>query len=224
MTWVKWLLPLLLCYTAFAQQDPGTSFLQKVRDSNGRFGYSVGTNFRRLDLTPVNGYALTEDSPSGAERTFYPRISVGFQIGSIYVYEFTPRLSFRAGTTLMFFDDEYTVAETDRPRFGPSLIEFPVYVMCEPLKNNTKIYVLLGTNFSYDIWNYQDILATDLGLNRKNTSLDVGIGFHINFLFFRLTPELRYSYGLVDLNTAMGQDTYKGIVTRNTLSFVVHSY
>lgn len=69
--------------------------------------------------------------------------------------------------------------------------------------NNMKVYTIGGIKFDYDMAsnagkkNADDIIK----LNKLDYSVEGGIGFHIYFPYFVLSPELKVSWGLSNLHS-----------------------
>lgn len=68
--------------------------------------------------------------------------------------------------------------------------------------DNMKVYTLLGARFDYDLAsNANKKNAEDLiKLNKGDYGIECGIGFHIYFPYFVLSPELRVNWGLSNLH------------------------
>lgn len=69
--------------------------------------------------------------------------------------------------------------------------------------NNLKVYTIGGAKFDYDLAaNAGKKNAEELILLKKfDFAMEAGIGFHIYFPYFVLSPELRISRGLVNLHS-----------------------
>ncbi|MEJ7589586.1 MAG: porin family protein [Ferruginibacter sp.] len=69
--------------------------------------------------------------------------------------------------------------------------------------DNLKVYTIAGVKFEYDMAaNAGKKNADDLiKLNKLDYSIEGGIGFHLYFPFFVLSPELKVSWGLSNLHS-----------------------
>ena len=69
--------------------------------------------------------------------------------------------------------------------------------------DNLKVYTIAGVKFDYDMAsNAGKTNADDLiKLKKFDYSIEGGIGFHIYFPFFVLSPELKVSWGLANLHS-----------------------
>ena len=67
---------------------------------------------------------------------------------------------------------------------------------------NMKVYTLTGARLDYDLAsNANKKNAEDLiKLNKLDYGIEAGIGFHIYFPYFVLSPELRVNWGISNLH------------------------
>jgi hypothetical protein len=105
-------------------------------------------------------------------------------------------------------------------------LSFPVNVAFSSDRiNNFKVYVFAGGKYDYD-------LASDKGanqaeelikLNRSNISAELGLGFHIYFPFFVLSPEIKLSNGLINLHARDPNLKYSNVIDKINSRMVTFS-
>jgi hypothetical protein len=68
---------------------------------------------------------------------------------------------------------------------------------------NMKVYTLTGARFDYDLASNANKKNAEelIKLNKFDYSIEGGIGFHIYFPYFVLSPELRVNWGLSNLHS-----------------------
>lgn len=81
---------------------------------------------------------------------------------------------------------------------------------------NLKVYTFLGGRYDYDMAsNAKATMAGDLvKLKRSNISAELGLGFHIYFPYFVLSPEIKLSNGLVNLHSRDTDLKYSNVIDR----------
>ncbi len=69
--------------------------------------------------------------------------------------------------------------------------------------DNLKVYTIAGVKFDYDMASNAGKSNAEglIKLNKLDYSIEGGIGFHIYFPFFVLSPELKVSWGLSNLHS-----------------------
>ena len=67
-------------------------------------------------------------------------------------------------------------------------------------------YVVFGPNLRVPI---QGLNRDNLIPTKENVALDIGIGLDVPLFKFRIAPELRYSYGLMNINRSSNMDDMK---------------
>ena len=108
---------------------------------------------------------------------------------------------------------EYTLAYPDIPGGESKLtikkvqsitLSFPFQIKFSSDRiDNIKVYTIAGAKFDYDLAanagknNGDEIIK----LNKFDYGIEGGIGFHLYFPFFVLTPELKVSWGLANLHS-----------------------
>jgi hypothetical protein len=130
----------------------------------------------------------------------------GFCVGVIGEYRFNEYLALRL-TPGVTFGGRYIQYVHDTTKLEASstsvIFEMPVLVKLSAKRyGNTRGYILAGASAKYDI-NSERNLNPDSGVFIKNKSWDIclefGVGFDWYMEFFKLSTELRFSLGLLDI-------------------------
>ncbi|PCJ85465.1 MAG: hypothetical protein COA57_07570 [Flavobacteriales bacterium] len=198
-------------------QEVDYSFLNEMKQK-GRFGGSMGFNYRELD------YKLSDDAKLENTRNYRsPPGLPGFQTGILYVQHINEKISFRAETIFSFYTPQaHSQKNMQHKKPLYCAVELPGYVLFSPFRNKKAPYFIAGTKVAFSTTNVDLDGDIHLPLKRKDISVDAGIGFHINFLFFRIMPELRISHGLVNL--LFDENDMIASVSQNSISLVINSY
>lgn len=193
--------------------------------NKNKIGYSIGLYHIQTILLESNHSMQNEDY---YHKTFgiESKKSQGVILGLFYNYELTPLVNIRAGINFLLNSTQRTGEQKQNKR-GRSIqaIELPLHMSIAPFSGN-EIYFIGGGK----IVNYLDLVRkTHYSGRNTDLSMDIGIGFPLNFTFFNLLPELRYSFGLTNLmvtkaNLNDGQTSNLANLTRNSISLIISSY
>ncbi len=176
-------------------------------------GFHVGIHTQDLILThsgvSTNGEVWFAEIPS-----YSPGFSVG-AIGDMYLnpyfnLRFIPTINF--GEKQFVFREQDDKAEEFRTSVRSSYLTFPISVKYSALRlNNCRPYLTAGVYGACDIGRKK---GNPLLLKGFDAGIEVGIGCAIYLPFFRLCPELKFSFGLINLLESnrpdiAGQETIK---------------
>ncbi len=160
-------------------------------------GFHVGIHSQDLLLThtgvSTNGETWFAEIPS-----YSPGFSVGV-IGDMYLnpyfnLRFTPSIHF--GDKKFIFREQ-TTGEEFTTNVRSSYLNFPLDIKYTALRlNNYRPYLIGGVYGSIDIGRKK---GNPIMLKNKDFGLEFGIGCDIYLPYFKLCPELKFCFGLVNL-------------------------
>lgn len=163
-------------------------------------GFHVGLHAQDLLLTN-NGVATNGEIWYAEIPSYSPGFSVGV-MGSMYL---NPYFELRLSPTIHFGDKKLVFRQqgdldgTDyySTSVRSNYLSFPLDVKYSAFRvNNYRPYLIAGLYGAFDLGRKKDnpilLKGTDFGL-------EFGIGCDIYLPFFKLCPELKFSFGLVDL-------------------------
>ena len=96
-------------------------------------------------------------------------------------------------------------------------LSFPVHIEFSSDRiNNFKVYTIAGGKFDYDLAsNAGARKAEDLiKLKPYDFSVELGLGFHIYFPYFVLSPEIKLSSGLANLHSRDPSLRYSNVIDK----------
>jgi hypothetical protein len=105
-------------------------------------------------------------------------------------------------------------------------LSFPVHIKFSSDRiGNMKVYTIVGGKFDYDLAsNAKATKAEDLiKLKKSDLSLELGLGFHIYFPFFVLSPEIKLSSGLVNLHSRDVDLKYSNVIDKINSKMITFS-
>jgi len=161
-------------------------------------GFHLGLHSQ--DLLMTNTGAVTESG----EILFaeIPSFSPGFSVGIIGDMFVNPYMNLRFTPTLHFGDKEVifieqNTAETFSYVVRSNYLSFPLAIKYSALRlNNYRPYLIGGVYGALDLGRKKD---TPLLLRGVDYGLEFGVGCDFYLPYFKLCPELRFSFGLADL-------------------------
>lgn len=161
------------CANANARNDKG-KFLT--------FGFDLGVN--RSDLK------FGEAQTNGDEITN----GMGYRLGIVSNLQFTKRFSFAPKAELSFNATRLDQSNTSYNVNGVNL-EFIGHLKYNLFRTGFTPYLLAGPNFRVPLVNAE----SDFVPTKEDVALDFGIGLDLPLRNFKVSPELRYSFGLMNI-------------------------
>lgn len=185
------LLPLL------AQQEH-VQYRPYIDQRRYHYGFMVGIHAQDYEF--VNNAFVT---PSG--ESWFAEIgkySPGFSVGILGEMYLTPHLALRAVPTLHFGDKRVVFMEQNSKKkllqtMKSTILTFPIDLKFSADRcNNYRPYVIAGISPAFDLTKKkQQALLT----KNFDVLVEIGIGCDLYLPFFKLIPELKFSFGLLDL-------------------------
>lgn len=167
------------------------------------FGIAVGVNM--ADFTIIRKPKSIENDTI---KTLRPRMGPGFNLGIICNYQFHRYFDLRFIPTLSFSDKSIEYTQKGRPPVVKKTIQsiyldFPVLLRykSEPIKD-FRIYVIAGIRYDFDLASNQKARrATDIvKLKKHDLCVEAGIGFMYYFPYFILSPEIKFTHGVLNIH------------------------
>lgn len=215
------LLLLLAVTTSWSQNFSKQKFQPEYDAKKVRFGYFLGvaaTNYK----VKYNNYFLT----NGNTEYFSVNspVSFGLKMGGLVNFNLNPSFDFRILPTVAIYarkldinnDPEQALNDKDKAWF-----EVPVMLKYKGIRRgNYRPYMFAGCRFGFETNALNLANRTQLdNIFRTKTadfSLEYGAGLEFFQRFFKLSPELHFSHGIVNLvdNSRFNQDNVLGIMDR----------
>lgn len=198
------------------------------------FGFSLGINSTNFVVKRIADLPLTYDSIYTVE----PRPQLGFNLGIISDMRIGSMLNLRFIPTLSFTDRFLDYKLYGRTPGGldsllyskkveSTLLQFPLtlkFKSIRPNDGNWRAYVLAGGNVVYDLASQAKIEEKDdeviLKLDKLDYMYEVGVGFDFYLQYFKLSPEIKMSFGLNDLLVRDGTPYSESIASLKSKTFL----
>ena len=206
---IKYLIILLLFLgmsDSYAQRRKKPKNLARYDFKKLHFGFTLGLNDLNFNINK-NSSTLNNDTLltllSNSQKGFNLGIVSNLRIGKYTDLRFIPTLVFGERHLNFGFIDSNGVSDEQIKRIESTLIDFPVYIKYKSERyNNFRTYVLGGIKYSLDIASQDKI--DDEGkeiVKLKKNDLMGEIGFGIDFYleYFKFSPQIKLSYGILNL-------------------------
>ena len=172
------------------------------------FGFTLGINELNFNLQK-NSNTITNDTL----KTIYTKSQKGFNLGIVsnlrlgkYTdLRFVPALIFAERQLEYGFEDELSIKQEKLKKIESTLLEFPVYFKYKSERyNNFRAYILTGIKYSMDIASQDEIddEGQEIVKLKKNDFMgEIGFGLDFYLEYFKFSPQIKISHGLVNLLT-----------------------
>lgn len=179
--------------------------LTKYDRQRFHFGFTLGMNYSDIAVR-VKDNIQSLDSVYVVE----PKGAVGFNLGIVsdvrlgehFNLRFIPGISF-VGRSM-----EYTLYERDTVPVvydkvvNSVYLEVPLYFKFRSRRiNNWRVYIIGGGKFLYDMATKEEVESDEiiLKMKREDYTWDLGVGIDFYLEYFKLSTEVRMSFGLNNL-------------------------
>ncbi|MCJ8288627.1 MAG: outer membrane beta-barrel protein [Crocinitomicaceae bacterium] len=160
----------------------GIASAQKSDKKRFTTGFNLGVNHANVFL---------QDNSSGG----YVQNGLGFRMGLISSLALTQRISFDPKAELSFNTSSFWDG-TQEFAINPVDLEFMTHIKVKTKKRGFSPYFIAGPNVKIPLGR-NDVLTLP---TRQDVALDIGIGLDVPFgKKIRVSPELRYSIGLMNI-------------------------
>ena len=140
---------------------------------------------------------------SSSQNGFNLGIVSNLRIGKYTDLRFIPTLVFGERHLYYQFIDSNQVSNEKIKKIESTLIDFPIYIKYKSARyNNFRTYVLGGVKYSLDIA-AQEKIDDDgqeiVKLKRDDIMGEIGFGIDYYLEYFKFSPQIKLSYGIVNL-------------------------
>jgi hypothetical protein len=201
------LLVLLSTGEAFAQRQRVMN-IPNFDKKTLHYGFSLQMNSAGF-ITRFNSTLATNDSLFAIRSESQPGFCIGL-IGNYSFLEyfdlrFIPAISFVSRKLIYTINTKrYGLLDVEKP-IESTFLEFPLLLKYKSARlNNIRFYLVGGMKYVLDMSSTKDVAPGSIDnvivKTRKNDFMyEVGVGVDFYLEYFKLSPELKYSFGMRDL-------------------------
>ncbi|CAN5378318.1 hypothetical protein BH20BAC1_BH20BAC1_09650 [soil metagenome] len=197
-------------------------------DKPYHFGINLGVNQSHFSFTHHPRF-LKYDSIMVAESINSTGINLAWLVNVRVADHFDVRLrplDLTFSEKAFLYRENYTPDTIATKKVQSITLSFPVLLKFSSDRiGNFKVYTIAGGKFDYDLAsNAGARKAEDLiKLKRSDLSVEVGMGFHLYFPYFVLTPEIKLSSGLVNLHSRDADLRYSNVIDKINSKMITFS-
>lgn len=171
-----------------------------------QFGFSTGRYFVGAASNP-----FVVDSPG----------KFGFQVGGTVNYALNEHFEIKSGLNVALYARRIEWANATEKRTRESTwLEIPVLMKFRSIRRkNHRAYLVGGTKFS---WESNKRASTDLMGKQIDLSLEYGFGIERFNRYFKFTPEIRFSNGLVNMYNPTSSVPFNPRLMTNTITLILN--
>ncbi len=212
------LLLLMACFPIgiFGQSKKYVQIFHEYYDNKPiHFGFQFGFSSGKYLVNTTNspGYIL---SPS----------RFGFFVGGTVNYAFNKYFEAKSGINVALYDRRFRVSTENDDRFRESTwLEIPILMKFRSLRRkNHRAFLVGGVKFGFES-NKKDnnsSLGELEGGNMTDITLEYGFGFEKFNKFFKLSPEIRFSNGILNMYSTDNNLPYNPVLQTNTITLILN--
>ncbi len=189
----------------YSQSSAQLNYLEKGQKTI-YFGINMAVNMADFKIKPA-----VKGPYSDTILTFDSKLAPGFNLGIIANYQFNKYFDLRFIPALSFSDKILTYEDNRNREIEQTIssiyLDFPLMIRfkSQPIRD-VRIFVLLGVKYDFDLAANQTARQADdiVKLKKHDFALEYGFGFQIFFPYFVLSPEFKFSHGLMNIHEPSG--------------------
>ena len=194
----------ILCISKGFSQRNTYQNLPDYDDKKLHYGFLMGLN--------SSGYRLNQSElfiNSDSVSSVYPISSTGFNLGFILNYRISDYADLRVLPTVAFYNNavqfEYkNTTKYQQALFELSIVELPLlFKYKSERRKNNRLYMLGGIKPAIRVGSRSGDKSKNseeqISINRFNLSIEYGFGLDHYFPLFKFAPEIRFSYGILNI-------------------------
>ena len=225
---VSLILLFVFCSTALMAQLRTVINQEEHDDKPYHFGINLGYNKSHFSFTHHPRF-MEYDSIMDVESINSTGINLAWLVNLRISEHFDLRLhplDLTFSEKAFLYTENYTPDTMVTKKVQSITLSFPVHIKFSSDRiKNFKVYTIAGGKFDYDLAsNAGARKAEDLiKLKRSDLSLEVGMGFHLYFPYFVLSPEIKLSSGLANLHSRDPDLRYSNVIDKINSKMITFS-
>ena len=196
----------ILPMDTFAQKHPKLQNLPSYDNKKIHFGFTLGINnmdFKIKQVPNISDFDSLYVLEAQKQKGFNLGIVSNLRLGKAFDLRFLPRLVFAERIIEYSFRDGNRRIYMQTKPIESTFVDFPILVKYKSERyNNFRTYLLGGVKYGIDIASQKDI--DDEGekivkLKRYDLAVEMGFGMDFYLEYFKFSPQIKLSFGLIDL-------------------------
>ena len=193
---------------SFSQRHKKSQNLARYDYKKIHFGFTLGINELNFNLEK-KANTITNDTlktiHTKSQKGFNLGIVSNLRLGKYTDLRFVPALIFGERHLNYGFMDSLNANENKIKKIESTMLDFPIYIKYKSERyNNFRAYVIGGLKYSMDIAS-QDKIDDEgqeiVKLKKNDLMGEIGFGIDYYLEYFKFSPQIKISYGLLNLLT-----------------------
>lgn len=184
-------------------QAPGKTHLPNFDEQKWHYGFLIGLHSSKYRTWYDDLYV---DENLDSLFMVEPKSNMGFKVGFVIDYHIFDLLDVRMNPTVSFnqyqLDYIMSTSEVVTDLQDPTYVELPIMLKYKSIRRgNRRMYLLAGINpmFKAESSKQRDDPTEKFKSRNFNLAVEIGGGFDLYKEYFKFSPEVRYSFGLIDV-------------------------
>jgi hypothetical protein len=213
------LLSFVFCSTVSVAQLRDALNQENHDDKPYHFGINIGYNKSHFNFTQHERF-LQYDSIMDIESINSAGINLAWLVNLRISNHFDLRLhplDLTFSEKAFLYTQKYEEDSLVTKKVQSITLSFPVHIKFSSDRiGNFKVYTIAGGKFDYDLASNANASKAEnlIKLKRSDISAELGLGFHIYFPYFVLSPEIKLSSGLVNLHSRDVDLKYSNVIDK----------
>ena len=219
---------IMFCSTASMAQLRDNIDQEFHDDRPYHFGINLGYNKSHFNFT-FHPRFLQYDTIKDVESVNSTGINlawlVNFRMGDHFDLRLHP-LDLTFAEESFLYNEKYTEDSNVEKKVQSITLSFPVQIAFTSDRiNNFKVYTLAGGKLDYDLASNAGARKAEelIKLRPFDFSVEVGLGFHLYFPYFVLSPEIKLSSGLMNLHSRDANLRYSNVIDKINSKMITFS-
>ena len=190
----------------YAQKHPKLQNLPRYDNKKIHFGFTLGINnmdFKIKQESDTENYDSLYVLEAQKQKGFNLGIVSNLRLGKAFDLRFLPRLVFAERIIEYSFKDKNRKIYMESKPIESTFVDFPILIKYKSNRyNNLRTYLLSGIKYGIDIASQKDI--DDEGekivkLKKNDIAIEIGFGMDFYLEYFKFSPQIKLSFGILDL-------------------------
>ncbi|WP_291786214.1 porin family protein [Cecembia sp.] len=207
------LLALIIPLASFSQARYGEISKAGQDDRLLSYGFFLAAHTNTFRLKYSDSFLELPELNGNNIESIVPVYSSGFSLGFLGILRlhdqlnlvFTPKIGFyEFQTDVNFIGDQVTTEGAQRRSetmmSESTMIEFPLIFKYKAQRfNNSRMFFTAGGSYMFRTKDQEEADIEGIVTTGRDITVDLGVGFDMYFKFFKFSPEIRFSHGLMNL-------------------------
>ena len=174
------------------------------------FFLAAQTNYFRLKYS--DAFVNITNGQGDNVESIVPVYTPGFSLGFLSILRlhdqlnlmFTPKIGFyEFGIDVSTFNpgpSDAPEVRVERVLSEATMVELPLLFKYKAQRfNNSRMFFTAGSSYMFRIKEQEEADIEPIVTTGRDVTLDLGLGFDMYFKYFKFSPEIRFSHGLINL-------------------------